>query len=670
MRETKLRDDSRCYQITRYQIPTRPTMCVIRLLGCLCVLPVVAFGWGASVNGSAAEGQPSPALIGRPNVVWITAEDISPDLGCYGDAYAATPNIDRLSREGVRYTHAFATAPVCSPARSCLITGLYATSLGTQHLRSLFPIPDGFHGYPAYLRTAGYYCTNNEKTDYNTANERAIIAASWDESSGRAHWRNRPAGQPFFSVFNLMVSHQSRASVWPFEQFEAMISKVLKPAERHDPNRAPVPPFYPDTPTVRRTLARYYDCVTAMDKEVGRILDELASDGLAEDTIVFFYGDNGRGLPRGKRTLYDTGLHEPLIIRFPKKYQFLAPAAPGQTTDRLVSFVDFAPTVLSLTGLGPPPHMQGAAFLGPHASRPREVVFGARDRVDEAYDLARSVRDRRYLYIRNYAPHLSWNQPEGFSDNAPMRREITRLAAAGQLNAAQLTYAGPSKPLEELYDTVADSHQVHNLAGSPEHRETLERMRSTHRRWVLETRDLGFLPEAEVWQRGTGGTPWQLAQDAESYPLPRLLAAADLVGGGSECVPPQIQLLQDRDAGVRYWAAVGLHAAGREMAPAKDALRRALADPSPSVQVAAASALASLGDVDAALPILTKHLQSEQLDVALQAARTLQLLGEPARPALPEMNRVLETAKQQGNLAPQYMFLDFSLQAAVRKWNP
>jgi N-sulfoglucosamine sulfohydrolase len=407
-----------------------------------------------------------------------------------------------------------------------------------------------------------------------------------------------------------------------------------------------------------------------MDKEVGRILDQLAGDGLAEDTIVFFYGDNGRGLPRGKRTLYDTGLHEPLIVHFPQKFGHLAPTAPGQTTDRLVSFVDFAPTVLSLTGLRPPPHMQGVAFLGPHAGPPREVVYGARDRVDEAYDLSRSVRDRRYLYIRNYAPHLSWNQPEGFSDNAPMRQEITRLAATGKLDAAQLTYAGPSKPLEELYDTAIDPHQVHNLAASREHREVLERMRRLHRQWVLDTRDLGFLPEAEVWRRCAGRTPWQVARDADRYPLDRILAAADLVGRGSEGVPQQVQLLKDQDAGVRYWAAVGLHAAGRDAAPARDALRLALADQSPSVQVAAAAALASLGDVDPALPILTKHLQGDQLDVALQAARALQLLGEPARPALPEINRILETAKQPGNRAPQYLFLEFSLQAAVRKLTP
>ena len=214
-----------------------------------------------------------------------------------------------------------------------------------------------------------------------------------------------------------------------------------------------------------------------------------------------------------------------------------------------------------------------------------------------------------------------------------MRQEITQLAAAGKLNAAQLTYAGPSKPLEELYDTAADPHQIRNLAASPEHRGVLERMRRTHRQWVLETRDLGFLPEAEVWQRCAGRTPWQLAQDAGLYPLERILAAADLVGRGNQCVPRQIQLLQDQDAGVRYWAAVGLLAAGRDAAPASDALRRALADASPSVQVAAAAALAAIGDVDAALPILTRHLQGDQLDVALLAAERCNCWAN--RPGLP-----------------------------------
>ncbi|MCX7826002.1 MAG: sulfatase, partial [Verrucomicrobiae bacterium] len=278
----------------------------------------------------AVPSQATAVTTSRPNILWITAEDISPNLGCYGDTYATTPNLDRLAGEGVRYTRAFASAPVCAPARSCLITGMYATSLGTQRLRSQFPIPDAFKGFPTWLRAAGYYCSNNVKTDYNTANEQAIIAASWDECSAQAHWRRRKPGQPFFSVFNIMTTHQSRTSVWPFEQFERMIAKELKPEERHDPSKAPLPPYYPDTPAARRAWARYHDCITAMDKEVGRILGELAGDGLADDTIVFFYGDNGMGMPRGKRTLYDTGLHEPLIIRFPAKFRRFAPAAPGR----------------------------------------------------------------------------------------------------------------------------------------------------------------------------------------------------------------------------------------------------------------------------------------------------------------------------------------------------
>jgi arylsulfatase A-like enzyme len=617
----------------------------------------------------AAEPRPAAAGPATPNILWITCEDIAPHLGCYGDVYAVTPRLDRLAREGVRYTHCFATAPVCSPARSCLITGLYATSLGTQHLRSLFPIPREFEGYPAYLRAAGYYCTNNVKTDYNTANEPALIAAAWDQCSGRAHWRGRRAGQPFFSVFNLMVTHQSRTSVWPQRQFEQMIAKVLSPAERHDPARALVPPFYPDTPTARTSLARYYDCITAMDKEAAGLLDQLADDGLADDTIVFFYADNGMGMPRGKRTLYDTGLREPLIIRFPQKYQHLAPAAAGQTVARLVSFVDFAPTVLSLAGVQVPAHMQGVAFLGGQAGPPRDCVYGARDRVDEAYDLARSVRDARYLYIRNYLPHLSWNQPEGFSDAAELRQEITRLAAVGRLNDAQLTYAGSRRPPEELYDTDTDPHQVHNLVSSPQHQATLATMRARHQRWLVETRDVGFLPEAEVWARCGGSTPWDLARDDRRYPQPRLVQAAALVGR-TDAVAEQLKLLADADAGVRYWAAVGLQAAGAPPQERRESLRTALRpvldDPSPSVHVAAAAALAPFDDSPAAVALLMRELRNPQLDVALQSARALQLLGPRARPALSAMKAFLQSAEQPEAAAPQYLFLQFSLRAAIR----
>ncbi len=602
----------------------------------------------------------------RPNILWITAEDLSPNLGCYGDAYARTPHLDAFARESARYTQAFATAPVCSPARSCLVTGMYATSLGTQRLRSQFPVPAYVRGVPALLREAGYYTANNVKTDYNLRNERAFIRDCWDDSSPRAHWRGRKPGQPFFAVFNLMTTHQSRASVWSHEEFEKEVGAKLSPGERHDSAKATLPPYYPDTPDARRAWARYHDCITAMDKEVGGLLKQLADDTLAGDTLVFFYGDNGMGLPRGKRCLWDTGLREPLLVRFPKKFRNLAPTAPGTTTDRLVSFVDFAPTVLTLCGVTVPSHLQGVPFLSGATGKSREFVFGARDRVDEVFDLSRSVRDRRFLYIRNFTPHLSWMQPEAYSDASTFRQELKRLATEGKLQAPQLAFAAPRKPLEELYDTDADPHQIRNLASEPAHRPTLERMRRALREWMLTTRDAGFLTEPQVWDRiGTNRTPRDLAQDEARYPLMRLLAAADLVGRPN-AVSEQTKLLRDPDDGVRYWAAVGLHAAGRDAEPARTALRAALRDESAVVRIEAAATLVDLGETAQGLRILEQELRSTRRDSALHTARALQLLGGRARAALPVMREVCEqTRRDEATAGDAAMFLRFSLEAAL-----
>ena len=294
-------------------------------------LVVFAVAW--TLSGSVAP----LSAASFPNILWITAEDMSATLGCYGDDYAITPNIDQLASESVRYTHAFASAPVCSPSRSCLITGCYATSLGTHNMRSAFPIPESMNGFPALLRNEGWFTTNNVKTDYNTGNNELIIKNSWDDSSETAHWRNRKETDklnPFFSVFNLMTSHQSRTMVWPYEQFQKDVQSLLTAKEIHDPAAAPVPPYYPDTPLIRREIARYYDCVTVMDKQVGELLQQLEDDGLAEDTIVFFYSDHGSGMPRHKRALLDSGMHVPLLVRFPEKYQHLTPAKPGETLDQ------------------------------------------------------------------------------------------------------------------------------------------------------------------------------------------------------------------------------------------------------------------------------------------------------------------------------------------------
>ncbi len=604
----------------------------------------------------------------RPNILWLTAEDMSPNLGCYGDKEARTPRLDAFASEAVRFDRAFATAPVCSPSRSCLITGMFATSLGTQRLRSEFPVPTEFGPFTAHLREAGYYCMNNVKTDYNLRDEAAFIRAAWDQSSAKAHWRKRGGGQPFFAVFNFMTTHQSRTSAWPQDEFEKEVGSKLSPGERFDPARVTLPPFYPDTAEARRAWARYRDCITLMDQQAGAVLDELAADGLAENTIVFFYSDHGMGMPRGKRCLTDSGMRVPLLVRFPKKWAHLAPGAPGSTSDRLVSFVDFAPTVLNLCGVMAPTHFQGSAFLGSDIGPAAEFVHGARDRVDEAFDVARSVRDGRWLYIRNFMPHLSWMQPETFSDTSTFRQEFKRLAAEGRLAVGPLTYAAPRRALEELYDAQADPHQLRNLVGDAKHQSQLERLRTELRRWQLATRDAGFLTEPQMRARlGAKGTPWDVARDEKRYPLARLLEIADAVGR-ENAAPRQREWLRDPHDGIRYWAAVGLHARPTLEGKDREALRVALKDESAVVRIEAAAALARGGEATPALPVLTAALRDEATDVALHAARALELLGPTANPARADMRAVLATAhaaELSGD--PLAMFIRFSLETALRQ---
>jgi len=578
----------------------------------------------------------------RPNILWITAEDMSPTLGCYGDDYATTPHIDELAAQSVRYTHAFATAPVCSPSRSCLITGCYAPTLGTHNMRSAFPLPDWMNGFPALLRAQGYYTSNRVKTDYNTSSEERLKRASWDESSPQAHWRNRRDGQPFFSVFNLMTSHQSRTMAWPREQFLEEVQSRLDPSEIHDPEQAPVPPYYPDTPIVRRTLARYYDCVTAMDREVGEILDQLTADGLDDETIVFFYSDHGSGMPRHKRVLLDTGSHVPLLIRFPRKYAALAPAKAGESVARLVSFVDFPPTVLRLANVEVPAHFQGFAFLGVQAAPPRQYVFGHRDRIDEALDTARTVRDGRFLYIRNFMPHLGYNQPSAWPDQGEIQGEFSQRADPRTMTSAQWHFAGPRRPVEELYDCETDPLNLHDLTTSVAHESVLQRMRTRLRQHLLESRDLGFVPEIELWQLSNGTTPWEVAE-AGRVPRTQLLDAAERVGVADE--ESLVLGLASPIAGVRYWSALGLAARPNLSDSARNPLLGALKDESYAVRIEAASALAQHGSIEPALPVLIQALGQQNLTAVLYAARAIELLGSAAADAAPAMRRALARAE-------------------------
>ncbi|MBB4079246.1 arylsulfatase A-like enzyme [Lewinella aquimaris] len=436
----------------------------------------------------------------RYNILWITAEDLSPRLGAYGDRVARTPNLDRLAAGGVRYERAFATYGVCAPARHTLITGMYPTSTGAGPMRTWrrtsalasitdtallnIPVyeatpPAGVKCFTEYLRAAGYYCTNNSKTDYQF---RPPITA-WDESSKTAHWRNRPdRSQPFFAVFNGEHTHESRT----FKQVHPRFT---------DPADVTVPPYYPDTETVRQDIARHYDNIHALDTWVGEILDQLEEDGLLDSTIIFFFGDHGDGLPRAKRWVYDSGTRVPLLIRWPDG------AGAGTVNEALVSFVDFAPTVLSLAELDAPAYMEGQVFAGGKQAAPRDYVYLFRDRMDPAPETIRAVRDERYQYVRNYRPELPYLGYIPYRDRAAMMQEILRLKEDGALGPEQWQFWATSKSLEELYDTQTDPDQIRNIAGDPAHFGKLTELRNAHADFLSTYGDLGQLPESELIRR-------------------------------------------------------------------------------------------------------------------------------------------------------------------------
>jgi len=624
--------------------PFRRIGWVIVLGGLLLVLP------GCQPGEPAAEQAP-------PNILWITAEDIGPALGAYGDTYARTPHLDALAAQGIRYRNAFASAPICAPARSTLITGVRAVSLGTQHLRSDIPIPESIDALPEYLQDAGYYTTNNAKTDYNFSAE-----GRWDENSGDAHWRNRPDGTPFFSVFNFGTTHEGQVN----EPAEAEIAGLR---ERHDPAAAPVPPFHPDTPEMRRLWARQYDLITRLDQQVGTLIQQLKEDGQFENTIMFFFADHGYGLPRYKRWLHDSGLRVPLVVRVPERYQPLVDAAPGEAPDRLVSFEDVAPTVLRLTDTPVPDHMHGTPFLGAADTPPREYVFGTRSRADDAYDMARTVTDGRYRYTRNFMPHRPYIQEAIiFSGIKESYRELRRVRQEGTLPPEAEAMFTP-KPPEALYDLRSDPYETTNLVDSPEHQAIRDTLRARLFDWMRDVRDTGLLHEAEMMIRSEGSTPYAMAHDPEQFDLPAILDAARQVGRPDVALSTLRQQMEHPDRGVRYWAATALLARGEAAAPAADALLDALDDDSPSVRLVAAEALCALGRCDAARPVLASALDDPRPWVVLQAAMHTRHIGAQAQPLVADLQAAF--ARYEGDIWGRYkswsypLFIGFALDQAL-----
>ena len=536
------------------------------------------------------------AQTARPNILWITSEDNGPQLGCYGDGYATTPNLDRLASKGMVYLNVWSVAPVCAPARTALISGLYPSSTGSEHMRSMVSLPAHMKMFPQYLREAGYYCSNNNKEDYNLEKPGRV----WDQSSTNAHWKNRAPGQPFFAVFNHTVTHESQVRKRPHQP-------------KHDPAKARVPRFHPDAPEVRQDWAQYYDKLTEMDALAGANLRELEEAGLAEDTIVFYFGDHGPGMPRCKRWPYNSGLHVPLIIYAPVKFRHLIRGySPGGESDRLISFVDFAPIVLSIAGIKPPEWMQGVSL---NATAPK-YLHGLRGRMDERYDLVRTVRDKQYVYIRNYMPHKIYGQHIAYMFETPTTRVWQRTYSLGQGQPETFAF-WEKKPMEELYDLQNDPDEVHNLAKSSQHRKILERMRKAQQEHALKIRDIGFLPEGEIHSRASNSTPYEVAQDEKKYPLKRILAAAEWAA--STNASDAAKFLNDQDSAVRFWGVMGLLIRGAKSGPL---LEQALNDPSPYVRITAAEALrrpealADLGSAD-----------QHGLYVALWALNALDAIG-------------------------------------------
>ncbi len=596
-----------------------------------------------------------PSAEPRPNIVWIVAEDISPAWGAYGDELATTPNIDALAAEGVVYRNAFANAPICAPARSTLITGMHAAALGTEHLRSEIPRTPGIGTFPEYLREAGYFVTNNTKTDYNFD-----PTGIWDYwKNDEFPWRQRPEGKPFFSMLNYGMTHEGPSN--RPERYDAAVADL--PRELfHDPEQMKVPALYPDTPEFRKQWARIYDLITVFDRKVGEILFNLESDGLRDDTIVFVFGDHGMGMPGYKRWMTDAGMRVPLVIYAPEKYRRLLSNGPGEVNTELVSFVDFAPAVLSLAGAPLPAHMQGRAFLGETRSEPPDFVFGYRGRADDMYEVSRAVHTGRYVYVRHYMPYLPYIQPGRiFDDTKTSFRELRRLHNAGELppHAERMWH---SKPVEELYDLENDPHEFRNLAGSPEQQERKREMHELLTQAMVEIHDIGILLEPEMMIRSEGSSPYEIARDPEKYDVTATVQAAELVG--SDDIDLLISKLGDSDSAVRFWAVQALIQAGAKSARAIAELRQALEDESPIVAVAAAEALCRAGRCEPAIPTLKKWVLDERPATALYAARTIQLVGKSGCALVPTMQEVI-AAKSDPNTSSGYR--DFNY-AAFTGW--
>ncbi|MEG0012318.1 MAG: sulfatase [Muribaculaceae bacterium] len=500
----------------------------------------------------------------RPNILWLSYEDTSPQfIGCYGNSMAKTPVMDNLAKDGVRFSNAFSTATVSSPSRFCLITGCHTARYGTGNHRSNYEIPEFVHGFPKYLRDAGYYTSNNVKTDYNHKKHREMAKESWCECSSSAWWNKREPGQPFFAVFNGIDSHQSRTMTNPWEVYQRDVLDKLD-ANRVTQIDAPfeMPSFYRNSPAMRKHMSRVYNSISLTDQHFGEVLAHLEADGLKESTIIFCFSDHGEGIPRGKGSSLGLGYRVPFILWIPEKYKHLTPWGKGGiVTDKLVSFEDFSATVLALAGVKIPEYIEGKSFL----KNDKKYVFGACDAIDNNVELSRSVTDGRYMYTRvftSYQPFVRWIS---YFDHGDIQKQMRSDFTAGLLNNEQAEILSP-RVVEYLYDLKEDKWEINNLAQQSKYKKEIERFRIVLKKHLIETKDANFIPEYTLSNKQLP-IPYYLRQDNKVYPVKETIETAMLCGLGKEVINEQIIKVQNNNDIVSYWAASGLFKQHHELKP-------------------------------------------------------------------------------------------------------
>ena len=445
----------------------------------------------------------------RPNILWLIGEDLSPDLGCYGAKEVATPNLDRLAKEGMRFTRAFTTAPVCSASRSGFMTGMYQTTIGAHNHRSHrddgYLLPEGVKVLPDWMRSGGYFTANivkmpeeagfkgTGKTDWNfTYTGKPFDTANWSDLKNK---------QPFYAQINFSETHR---------EGKAKGNGPWNSPKHADPAKVELPPIYPDHPIARADWAGYLDAATALDIKIGKVLEQLEKDGLADNTMIIFIGDHGQAHVRGKQFCYDDGLRIPLIIRWPKGLPAPKNYQAGKVSDQIIEAIDLTPTSLALAGITKPAKMQGRVLLGDKAEPARDYAFGARDRCDETTFRFRTVRDARYRYIKNFMPERPFLQANNYKETQyPTWNLIKELGKEGKLTEWQKNfYLSPTMPAEELYDMETDPWSMNNLVNStkPEHQAALKKLQAALNQWITESDDQGRFPEPPEVARAEGAT--------------------------------------------------------------------------------------------------------------------------------------------------------------------